>query len=161
MVNEPMKSSLTPIIVMLFVLTAGCMFGPSERASTLTSTTKHPDITEKPVPETPPNLTQENVVPFAKEFEKAYEWNQELTNRTVNLSVAIIEESLVNTTDSGYVVRLEAESFHTNGNRLADDDFYTVYYFINSTTIYRFKVHSVESTPDPMNGERVRSNATG
>lgn len=146
------------LVVALLVLTAGCSFSVWGEPSKQGDSTKHANLTEKPVPKTPGDLTRANVVSFAKQFEEAYKWNRELTNQTTDLSVVVVEGDLVNSTDSGYVVQLEGESFETirdGGNREGSDDFYTAYYFVNQSDVYRIRADS-ESAPDPRSGKHIR-----
>ncbi|MEE6208728.1 hypothetical protein U3A55_00955 [Salarchaeum sp. III] len=154
-----MRLHISTFVVALLVLTAGCTFNPSEPTADQWDRTPDHSLTEKSIPETPDNLTHKNVVAFAKQVEEAYKWNRELTNQTIELSVGVVEEELVNTTDAGYIVRLELEAKKTyieDGNRLASDDFYTTYYFINDSSIYRIRSDGNESVPDPRNGEHIR-----
>lgn len=154
-----MRVHVGALVVALLVLTAGCSFSNSETTTNPWERTPNASLTEKQLPETPENLTNETAVTFATHVENAYKWNEMLTDETIQLSVGVGEETVVNRTDSGYIARLEVEAKHTyldDENQLAADDFYTVYYFVNESSIYRILSNDDGQVPDPRDGERIR-----
>lgn len=142
----------------LMLVVTGCMAGtPTEQptAATPTSTETVP-VTPKPLPDQPENLTSENVVQFAKAYERAYTWNQEFTSDTIKMNVNPARAELLNTTDAGYIVHLEvgfSHTFRSDGAKVVGDGFYTANYFINETTILRVQAGGqVRPGPSPRNG---------
>jgi hypothetical protein len=166
-----MRSRLVLLGLALVLVLAGCTGGspvgssPTEtmnETSTPTATTTpagDSPLTPKPLPERPETLTQESVVEFAKSYEQAYKWNQELTNNTLNMTINPVRSNVLNTTETGYVVHLEvgfSQTLRSDGDQMAGGGFYTANYFINETTIMRAEAGGQQRPgPNPRNGTDV------
>ena len=127
------------VLSVVLFMAAGCLGFASSGSPSTATPTENPQLTPKPLPDQPDELTRENVVSFVKEYEKRHFWNQELTNNTTSMTVSPRVETL-NETDEGYVVHLEVgttEKFRSDGALAVADGLYRVNYFINATTIQR------------------------
>ena len=171
-----MRSRLALLGLALLLVLAGCTGGtpvgdsPAETTietptttatETLTpivtiSPTGDSPLTPKPLPDRPENLTRDSAVEFAKSYEQAYKWNQELTNNTFNMTISPVRSNVLNTTETGYVVHLEvgfSQTLKSDGDQMVGSGFYTANYFINETTMMRAEAGGQQRPgPNPRNG---------
>lgn len=138
--------------------TAGCL-SPSSQSSPTPSPAVESRVEVPSCPTKPSPLTEENVGPFAVQFEKAYFTRQILRNneRVTYVEFLSIDESpTVTKVTGGYVVRFEAlpaYGFRPNPDtpETAHADFpqSTLHYFISNETVRRTRTTEQE-TVDPL-----------
>lgn len=140
----------------LVVVVAGCIAGVPTDSPALPGDGAGESVTPKPYPDRPENLTRETVVRFAEAYERAYKWNRELTDATVEVSVNPVRTEVMNETATGYVVHLEvafSKTVRSDGGKMVGDGFYTVNHLINETTILRAQTGGqARPGPDPRDG---------
>jgi hypothetical protein len=164
--------SLALVACVLFAgcLTTGSPAGPTETKTT----TDHPpsttpigttseacpsaeNVTRKPLPDAPENVTRKSVRSFAAAYEEATVWNRQVGYSTVSIGAHVSEATVVNRTETGYVVHLEGGfSFQDcrGGQRVAGDGIVRTNYFVNETTAIRLEGPETR-TVDPRNGGTV------
>lgn len=159
---------LLPVFVTVLVLTAGCtgMLGANEtETESRTVQTSTPTLTTKPMPGPPDTVSKSSIRTFVSSYERAYKWNEILKPTSTDIHLTVANTTIRNGTESGYVIHVKMSITHyyrPNGstNTIVEDDFYPVYYFVNSTTVRRVEPEVRRSTtPDPRNGTVVESKA--
>jgi len=152
------------------VLLAGCAAtGPSTAPTESTSVTSatptdttstcppDEDLARRPLPDAPGNVTRESVRSFVTAYEEATVWNRELKNPKISLGVHVSEATVVNRTETGYVVHL-AGGFGfedcLGGSHVAGEGIVRTNYFVNETTVVRLESPDSRAA-DPRNGGTV------
>lgn len=155
---------------MFIVLLSGCLSIGGQPGSTTAGTqsestaadgtpSSNRELTPRPVPGIPENLTAETAVRFVENYHESRTWNSMLGNRTLYLSVGV-EGTLVNKTGSGNIVRIEgsfSRTFrHESGQKRYADGGIRYVYFVNDSTVMRARDDDPEKPgPDPRNGTVV------
>lgn len=181
MISTSPRGLLAPVGLALVLLVAGCTAGaPAGDPATNTPTSPPPattngatdsptatstatvdpapgtPLTPTALPDRPETLTDESAVQFAKEYERAYEWNRERTQNTTALTINPVRSEIHDTTDTGYVVHLEvgfSKTLQRDGSEMVGDGFYTANYLINESTIMRAEAGGQRRPgPAPHNG---------
>ena len=149
------------VLFVVLLMTAGCLGSVSSGNSPTATPGESSQLTPKPLPDQPDNLTHENAVQFTKEYEQSYTWNRELSDEAINMSVNPVRAEVLNRTDAGYIVHLEVSTTkksRLDGEIAVGDGFYTVNYFINATTIQRAQTGGQQRPgPDPRDGETLEN----
>ena len=148
-----------PIAVALAVVLAGCASAlPATPNDATTTTAEPPELTPKPLPDRPGDLTEHRARSFVQSYERAYKWNRERTDDTVDLTINPVRTRVTREAD-GFVVHLEVGVTRTvrrDGAETVGDGFYTVNYFINETALMRAQTGGqTRPGPDPRNGTVV------
>jgi len=159
------------IALVACVLLAGCTAtGPSTAPTESTSVTSatppettatacppDEDLAREPLPDAPENVTRESVRSFATAYEEATVWNRERADSTLSLGVDVSEATVVNRTETGYVVHL-AGGFGVeaclDGSLVAGEGIVQTNYFVNETTVIRLESPASRAA-DPRNGGTV------
>jgi hypothetical protein len=159
------------LVLVACVLLAGCTAtGPSTAPTESTSATSATptettaaacppgeDLAREPLPDAPENVTRESVRSFATAYEEATVWNRERADSTLSLGVHVSEATVVNRTETGYVVHL-AGGFGfedcLDGSHVAGEGIVRANYFVNETTVIRLGNPDAR-TVDPRNGGAV------
>lgn len=149
------------VLFVMLLMTAGCLGSVSSGNSPTATPGESSQLTPKPLPDQPDDLTRENAVQFTKEYEQSYTWNRELSDEAINMSVNPVRAEVLNRTDAGYIVHLEVSTTkksRLDGEIAVGDGFYTVNYFINATTIQRAQTGGQQRPgPDPRDGETLEN----
>lgn len=137
-----MRPSLRLALLLVVVLSAGCLGGPigatgNETATTAPTTTcSETGVTPAPYPELPTNVTNESAREFSAAYERANLYDDILPRYSpnhVNLHVEVLsQESL----DDGWRLTTRLEARHGGCGYSAMEDERAAY-FINETAAYR------------------------
>lgn len=154
------------IALSLALLLTGCTASvpPSETATDGTATTTSSancpppeNYSERALPAPPLTLTRASVTAFVAEYEENLTWNRMVEDDYIALGVHASRTSVVNETETGYVVHVEGTlGFDRclDGSHVGGDGVFSANYFINGTTLVR--LHDPEnSMTDPRNRGRV------
>lgn len=127
---------------------AGCS---GKQSSTPESSCPARRVTSVAYPETPSSLTNDSVVTYATDLEKAYQQRDHADGNTVEVSVTRME-SIVEQTDGGYLVTLVI-GFSTkgclDGSLGVGSGGYEVRYYVNQTSVFRVQIDDKQSELDP------------
>jgi len=164
----------------LLVLVSGCLWtgggtapSPTETERTPTSTASEEPASSSPtetfvdcpvnsrldwdassetrdLPKFPENVTEESVVEYVAEFEKAFLYNARITDENMSsVEISINDRQLADEDDEGYVVKLHGTLGTYRDSGLHGDIRYRVNYYVTDSVARRGAACGINGAPDP------------